>query len=1125
MLLSKAKFGIFALVLTLGSAILFFELSIKESLNKTISDSLEQASLSQQNAYKKAVDDNIRFLYFLVNTPPIQGIARALNNDGVDPKDGTETRIWKERLAVIFRSLLYSNGSLNQLRLIDAKSGLEMVKVYRNLEQVIIESERKLQDKSAYPYWHKAIQIPERSIYSGPINLNREFGKITIPIQPTKRFSTPVFDENNELFFVLVINANAQNMVESMALQGSVGKEFMILDAAQRFIYHPKQEFRFTADLKPEIHFEDVFSTSPWSNRLILLTERTTGTRFIAIFTKLYDSDLANSDTTIVNYLPLSHYTEMLNEKRLSTYLLLLFTVLVFSLVIYAFWKYAKGLQALDATKAEFKAILDGAADAVIGFAISGELTSFNESSRRFFAWVGERNLGKHASKFTSLPYEYLASCIEKLGSAQSIHPLESELETPIGKIWAEFRVSPIYGSRNELVGVALFVEDATNRKEAEQQVLSAKNELEAQVEQRTKELVLARDKAAKASQVKSAFISTISHEMRTPLNGILGALNLLQKQPMNDVQAKYLEVMDTSSSALLALINDVLDLSKIEAGKLEIDLEAFNPLSVIEHVAMTMVTKAAEKNLVYFVDQTKLGHIELVGDASRVKQLIFNLVSNAIKFTKQGHVIIQASSYQKDNQVWLRVVVIDSGIGIDENNHSKLFQAFSQESASIANEFGGTGLGLSICAQLVMQMQGRINFDSKKGQGSKFWFELPFALETAKPLVVAPVLEGKTARVIGFDSHLEDYISALIRLLSGQVTNQADSDIDIKQISEDSIATPTRANVSIDKKKLEITLTQNNKVSDRDGTVSLKLPLRLAEFIAIFDKKQAQKLQTNLSNLPIANVCAEKQLTDKHYLVVDDNQINRIVAKGILESYGAKVSFAVDGQDAINKLLLLEHQGTELDAVLMDCNMPGMDGYQSTRAIRQGHGGDIYSQIPIIAMTASAMAGEKERCFSSGMDGFVSKPIVPAQLLSVLLSTSTELAERSVSEQHDDNKLHVNEAASLKRLMDDELLLIEVYELFLQHGECFLEELNEAITARSHAKIAQLSHAFKGQAVDIGADYLAEYLAKLERAAKQCEPAIYDETLAQIQTEYGQVVFTVEGRCKTVNTIPPENK
>ena len=397
-------------------------------------------------------------------------------------------------------------------------------------------------------------------------------------------------------------------------------------------------------------------------------------------------------------------------------------------------------------------------------------------------------------------------------------------------------------------------------------------NTLERTVQERTRELKAARDQAMEASRLKSQFLANMSHEIRTPMNGVLGAGNLLAATDLTDEQRAYVDILSSSGEALLTIINDVLDLSKIEAGRLELEPSTFALLDPFTEVVNLLAPQAAAKNIRLSLNVDADLPRSVVGDAGRLRQVVTNLVGNAVKFTNVGQVLVKVSAESRsEDAVTLRCAVSDSGIGIAEQDIARLFTEFSQLDTSNARRFGGTGLGLAISDRLVRLMNGEIGCTPNPGGGSRFWFTAPFAL--ARP----------------DDRALDD----------GAVA---------------STATP------------------------KGG--------------------------------PPASAPA--------ILIVEDNETNALILTHMLKLLGYRSDTVSNGADAI------EAAGREsYSTILMDCQMPVMDGFTTTRRLRSQFAGD--PRIPIVAITATATTEDQERCFAAGMDDYLPKPIIMDRLGAVL--------------------------------------------------------------------------------------------------------------------------------------------
>jgi len=397
--------------------------------------------------------------------------------------------------------------------------------------------------------------------------------------------------------------------------------------------------------------------------------------------------------------------------------------------------------------------------------------------------------------------------------------------------------------------------------------------ELADEIEQRKrveKELKSAKEAAEAASKTKSEFLANMSHEIRTPMNGILGTLQLLQDSSLTENQDEYVGIAYSSGEALLSLLNDILDFSKIEAGKLELEYIPFNLVGLVRELTVLLSQRASERKVVLLSDLDEEIPLVVQGDSVRIRQILANLLTNAIKFTENGNVTIKASVLEKTEKiVRLKIEVIDSGIGISEEAQRKLFNSFTQADGSTTRKYGGTGLGLAIVRQLVTLMRGRLGVDSEEGKGACFWIEIAFEI---------PDVEIVPSKV----------------------------------------------------------------------------------------EKQAVELADKLEG---------------HVLLVEDNPINQMIAKKMLEKIGLSYELVVNGEQAVARF----NQPHEFKVVLMDCQMPVMDGYEATHAMRELEQESSLERMPIIAMTANAMEGDKDKCLQAGMDDYVAKPVKQDALKQVL--------------------------------------------------------------------------------------------------------------------------------------------
>ncbi len=513
------------------------------------------------------------------------------------------------------------------------------------------------------------------------------------------------------------------------------------------------------------------------------------------------------------------------------------------------------------------------------------------------------------------------------------------------------------------------------------------------------RDLAVARDAALDGSRAKSAFLATMSHEIRTPMNGVIGLTGLLLTTELDQRQRQYAEGVRGAGEALLAIINDILDFSKVEAGRLELETVDFNLVHVVEEAAELVSTAAQRKDLellAYCSPELPLG---LRGDPSRLRQVLLNLAANAVKFTEDGEVCIRAQLEDRTTDgLVVRFEVKDTGIGIDPADQERLFDPFSQADSSTTRRFGGTGLGLAICHQLVTAMEGTIGIDSAVGSGSTFWFTLPLALAhdptvtPARPaglagLRVLVVDDNATNRLILSEQLgawgmapevVEDAATGLATLRAAAREEQPFAlvllDLCMPEMDGLELARRVTADPDLTGTPL-VLLTSGPDISQVDAFEAgigarLTKPVHLSQLHTSLHDVWS----TRVTTLTPPEVVPVEGAPRGHVLVVEDSSTNQLVAVGILEHLGFTAELAADGHEALDAL-----DRRRFDAVLMDCQMPGMDGYEATRELRRREGSG--RRTPVIAMTAGVLEEERRRCTEAGMDDFVPKPISPGVL------------------------------------------------------------------------------------------------------------------------------------------------
>ncbi len=816
--------------------------------------------------------------------------------------------------------------------------------------------------------------------------------------------------------------------------------------------------------------------------------------------------------------------------------------------------------RALIETEARFRTLIEAIPQQVWTAKPNGELDYINQRVADYFGPSLQQARGWAWQPF--IHSEEQVKCLKRWEEAQeTASPYEMECRlrrASDGEYrWHIVRAIPLMDAKRRVAKWYGTNTDITDHKEAEEVV----NNYTRALEQKNRELGEARDQALSADRAKSEFLAIMSHEIRTPMNGVIGMTALLLDTELNEEQRSFADMVKNCGDHLLTVINDILDFSKIDAGKLKLEVMDFDLRQAVEDTIALLAGQAAGKAL----DLSYQFHAEvptaLRGDPSRLRQILTNLVGNAVKFTEQGEVYLTVSLVKDSaDSVMLLFEVTDTGIGIPQHEIDRLFQPFTQADNSDKRKFGGTGLGLVISKRLTEIMGGEIGVKSTPGKGSTFWFTVQLSKqpESAEEMKIRPRADMRGVRVCIVDDKehsrrsMQDYLTSwgMPSVTAGssrealQVLREAAArkepceivllDLQMPGVDGLELARMIKRNPDLVSTQI-VLLTSVGRRGDAQAA-------RQAGIAAYLTKPVRQSLLfdcfATLMGEPSEGAAAsgtgagrDKPLVTKHslvearggtrarILVAEDNAVNQKVAARMLEQLGYSVEVVGNGKEALDALSRQSYS-----AVLMDCQMPEMDGFEATRRIREKGGTE--DRVTVIAMTANAMQGDRERCLEAGMDDYIPKPISKEELGKILRrwvgegeAVSTRSAGNgdlsSPGDRHaagkDQGDSVWDPEQTLTRLDGDQDLLCQLADLFITQGPKEMHEVQEALQQGDASRLARAAHKLKGSVIQFNASGVVAAVKELDEVSRGGNLQAAAAAFAKLQPELDRFKHALE--------------
>jgi PAS domain S-box-containing protein len=974
-----------------------------EEQRVALQDAVEEAAQTLQATSEEYSSDVLA----LSASPPIQVLTTASSTG--DSRAALHTQV-----ADVFSAYMLANREVYQVRLIEAASGWrESVKLHRSAGVLTRVSEDRLQSKAAEPYVAAIMGLGEGEVARSVINLNREFGTVQTPLQPVWRFSTPLFGSDGELFGLVIINLAVDGLLQQMQASAA-GARLFLMNADGNFLIHPQRELAFAFQTGKATNWQQTFQALPRINVPGLEQADRWQQGGQAYWVARQRIELNQKPAPLVFTVATAKAEFPLIQATLLQGLLALVAALIcLSVVVFAQYRswwvatsrareqvFQQSARQREKENAFFKALVDTAPDATVVVDETGHIRIASQQAQDLFGYSKSELEGMSVNALLPIRYQqshgaHILAYFDRPQNRQMGQGLPLFAVDAGGKEFpVDVRLAPVVLEGRVLVTAS--IRNVTDQLEAEMAMRSALQS------------------AKETTQAKSSFLANTSHEIRTPLNAIIGLTYLLADESLTAKQQQLVSKITTAGRSLLGIVNDVLDLAKIEASEMSLEHYPLDLRELLEELGGVFTAEIEVKNLDYQLRVDPALPEWILTDGTRLRQILLNLLSNALKFTQYGGITLQADKCPqgegrlRDDQS-LKLTVTDTGCGIAEHVIEHLFQPFAQADASTTRHFGGTGLGLSIVHKLAELMGGEVWAESEQGRGSRFFVELPLSPVAAGEVNQSNKNSALFVMVAEDNSADADALRSMARALGWRVEVLPDGEalvsavvdreqrglrppdvliVDWQMPKLDGLGAIQQLAERVSPEKLPavlvITAHESAKVKalDTRHLVQRVIEKPLAssvlfdavnDVVATATGDKTRVLQSTRTDAVSAN-----WLPGVRVLVVDDSELNLDVVSQLLERNGAEVETCLSAKQA---LACLQH-AAEFDVVLMDVQMPGMDGLEATRYIR--HELNL-RELPIVALTAGALVEERDKALEAGMDGYLTKPIDPSKLVNRL--------------------------------------------------------------------------------------------------------------------------------------------